>query len=396
MIFDSLRLGPLELRNRCIRAAAFEGMSAEHRITDELIEYHRLLAAGGIGMSTLAYCAVDPTGLSFPHQLQLHEGLKPDLRKLAEAVHKEGAAISAQIGHCGNMAKRELIGRTAMSASTHFNWYGPALARSMSGAEIKSTLAAFGRATGILLDSGFDAVEIHAGHGYLISQFLGRTYNRRKDKYGGSLQNRMRFMEEVVERVLDASRGRMAVTVKMNMEDGFSGGMETDESIAVGRRLQQLGVHALVLSGGYVSRSPMHIMRGSMPVRTLANQMKGPLMQAFVRYLGEHLIPPVPFVENYFLPKALEFRKELDMPLIYIGGIRNGANIREVLSHGFDGVAMARTLIQDPAFVNKLKSEEAHRSACDSCNHCVAMINGGPFACLRADKSLFYAEPLGN
>jgi 2,4-dienoyl-CoA reductase-like NADH-dependent reductase (Old Yellow Enzyme family) len=255
----------------------------------------------------------------------------------------------------------------------------------MNESDIADTARAFGQAVRTARESGFDAVEVHAGHGYLISQFLSPATNKRTDAFGGSLQNRMRFMQLVMQQVMEAAQDKTAVLVKMNTRDGFAGGMETEEALQVAQELQRLGAHALVLSGGFVSRAPMYVMRGKMPVRTLAQHMDNKLMSLFVRLFGSALIPEVPFQENYFLQDALRFRSALKIPLVYVGGILSKENIDEALHAGFDAVAIARALIRDPDFISKLLSEEFRHSACDTCNHCIAVMYNGPFACIQHD-----------
>ena len=383
MLFTPVKIGPLNLRNRSIRAAAFEGMCEGHNVSQSLIDYHRAVAAGKIGMTTVAYASVQQSGLSFPHQLWLRNEIIPQLKKLTDAVHAENAAASIQIGHCGNMAKHNLIHERPIAPTTHFNFYAPSFPRKMNLKDITETAKAFGNAVRMAQESGFDAVEVHAGHGYLISQFLSPSTNKRNDEFGGSLENRMRFMQMVMEEVMEAAGSKTAVLVKMNMRDGFNGGMELNESLQVAKKLEKLGAHALVLSGGFVSRAPMYVMRGSMPVQTLASHMDNALMSLFVRAIGKLLIPDVRFIENYFLNDAKVFRKELKMPLVYVGGILSKENIDEALHAGLDAVAIARALIRDPDFIQKLLEEKLKHSACDTCNYCIAVMYNGPFACIQ-------------
>ncbi len=383
MLFTPIKIGPLTLRNRSIRAAAFEGMSQDHGVTKQLIDYHRAVARGGIGMTTVAYAAVQKSGLSFPHQLWLRQEIVPDLRKLTDAVHSENAAASIQLGHCGNMAKHSIIGGRPMAPNAHFNFYAPSFPRAMTKSNIADTVKAFGDGVRLAQEAGFDAVEIHAGHGYLISQFLSSATNKRSDEFGGSLENRMRFMELVINEILETAGGKTAVLVKMNMSDGFKGGMEIPESLEVARKLESLGVHALVLSGGFVSRAPMYILRGAIPVKTLAKHVDNSLMSLSVRLIGKWLIPPVTFTENYFLEDARKFQGQLKLPLVYVGGVLSKENIDEVLKAGFDVVAIARALIKDPDFILKIHMEELQKSSCDTCNHCIAVMYNGPFECIQ-------------
>ena len=380
-LFEPFSLGPLTLRNRTLRAAAFEGMSGDHRPSRELRAYHRAVAAGGIGMTTVAYAAVERSGLAFAHQLWLRPEIVPSLRDLTDAIHAEGALASIQIGHCGNMAKRAVAGERPLAPSARPNLYGPTFPRAMTSDDIGRVVSAFGRATELAKAAGFDAVEVHAGHGYLLSQFLSPHTNRRRDAWGGSLAGRMRFASEALKAARRAAGPTMAVLVKMNLRDGFRGGMELGESLEVARSFAEGGADALVLSGGFVSRAPMYIMRGSMPTGVMAELMTNPAMRVATRVFGQLLVPPLPYHENYFLPDAERVRAEISLPLVYVGGVASRAGIDAVLARGFDAVAMARALIREPDFVRRLADESGAESPCDHCNYCAARIYGANMAC---------------
>lgn len=389
MLFTPASIGPLTLRNRTIRAAAFESMCPGNAPSEMLYNYHTSVAAGGIGMTTLAYAAVTQSGLSFERQLWLRPEIIPGLKKITDAIHAEGAAASIQIGHCGNMSHKNICGCTPISASTGFNLYSPTFVRGMRQSEIAAMAKAFGQAVHLAREAGMDAVEVHAGHGYLISQFLSPYTNRRKDEYGGSLENRMRFMKMCMEEVMKAAGSDMAVLVKMNMRDGFKGGMELDETLEVARTLQNLcGVHALILSGGFVSRAPMYVMRGAMPIRTMTHYMPNGWLPIGVRMAGHLMIPTEPFKEAYFLEDALKFRAALKMPLVYVGGLISREKIEEVLGHGFEFVSMARALLNDPAFVNHMKEDEQARCDCGHSNYCIARMYSLEMACHKHMQNL--------
>lgn len=193
-IFQEAHIGPLTLRNRTIRSAAFESMCPGHEPSQMLYDYHTSVARGGVGMTTVAYAAVEESGLSFDRQLVMRPEIIPGLRKLTEGIHKEGAAAGIQLGHCGNMSHKEICGCIPVGASTGFNLYSPTLVRGLRRDELPALAKNFGRAVYLAREAGFDSVEIHCGHGYLIDQFLNTYFNRRRDEYGGPLENRMRFM----------------------------------------------------------------------------------------------------------------------------------------------------------------------------------------------------------
>lgn len=380
-LFTPGKIGPITLRNRTIRSAAFEGMCPGNAPTEQLLKYHQSVAAGGIGMTTIAYSAVQQSGLSFPRQLWLKKENIEGLRKVTDAIHKEGAAASIQIGHCGNMSHRNICGCTPISASTGFNLYSPTFVRGMRKDEIEETAKSFGEGVNLAREAGFDAIELHAGHGYLISQFLSPSTNHRKDEFGGSLQNRMRFMEMSMDHVMKAAKDDMGVLVKMNMRDCCRNGMEIDESIEVGKTLEKCGAHALVLSSGFVSSAPMDVMRGAMPFKTMTHYMEGWMMPLLVKLGGRFMVPARPFKEAYFLEDALKFREALNMPLCYIGGLISREKIDEVLDKGFEFVAMARALVNEPGFVNRMMADEKARSACDHSNYCIGRMYTIDMAC---------------
>lgn len=381
LLFTPVTLGPLTLRNRSIRSAAFESMCPGNAPSSQLLDYHRSVAAGGVGMTTVAYAAVTRSGLSFERQLWMRPEIVAGLRELTDAVHAEGAAASIQLGHCGNMSHKSICGCLPVGASSGFNLYSPTFVRGLRADELPEMAKAYGRSVCLAREAGFDAVEIHAGHGYLISQFLSPSTNHRKDEFGGTLANRMRFMEMVMEEVMKAAGNDMAVLVKMNMRDGFRGGMELDESLQVARKLQDLGAHALVLSGGFVSKAPMYVMRGEMPIRTMTHYMTCWWLKYGVRLVGKYMIPSVPFREAYFLEDALKFREALDIPLVYVGGLVSRQKIEEVLNHGFEAVQMGRALLNEPDFVNRMRREENARCNCRHSNYCIARMYTLDMAC---------------
>ena len=373
-IFTPCQIGPITLRNRVIRSAAFENMAYNNRPSEDLFNYHTAVARGGVGMTTVAYAAVNQSGLSFNGQLWMRDEIVPELKRLTDAVHSYGAKASIQLGHCGNMTHRATCGCMPVGASGGFNLYSPTFHRKLRKEEIYGLVKDFGKAVNLAREAGFDCVEIHAGHGYLISQFLSPYTNRRNDEFGGSLDNRMRFMRLVIEEVMRAAGDDMAVVVKVNMHDGFRRGMQRAECIEVAQELERLGVHALVLTAGFVSKAPMEVMRGAMPLKTLRYYMdmkKFWWLKAGLAIAGRLVIPTVPFKEGYFLEDAKEFRAALKMPLIYVGGMVSKEKMEEVLDSGFVALQMARALVNDTDFVNKLQRGEVTRSECKHSNYCI-------------------------
>lgn len=382
-IFEQAQIGPLTLRNRTIRSAAFESMCPGHEPSQQLYDYHTSVARGGVGMTTVAYAAVTESGLSFDRQLVMRPKIIPGLRRLTDGIHSEGAAAGIQLGHCGNMSHKDICGCIPVGACTGFNLYSPTLVRGLRKEELPVLAKQFGNAVNLAREAGFDSMEIHCGHGYLIDQFLNTYFNHRKDEYGGSLENRMRFMTMCIEEVMKAAKDDMAVIVKMNMRDGLKHpGTTLDESLQIAKRLQELGVHAIVLSGGLVSATPMYVMRGEMPIKTMTHYMDKWWLKYGVRACGKMMVPTVPYEEAFFLEDALKFRQALpDMKFIYVGGLVAGDKINEVLSHGFEAVQMARSLLNEPDFVNRLKDDPHHRCGCGHSNYCIGRMYTLDMAC---------------
>ncbi len=384
-MFTPVRLGPLRLRNRFVRTATFEGMSPNGAPTEALIEHHRQVARGGVGLDTVAYCSVSNDGRSYATQLWMRPEIVPGLRRLTDAVHGEGAAVSLQLGHCGYFSNRRVIGGAPLGPSRLLCTYGLSLSRAMSEADLERVIADFGRAAALAREAGFDALELHAGHGYLLSQFLSPYTNRRADHWGGLLERRARLTLEVVRAVRAAVGERMALLVKVNLRDGFAGGLELDEAIDVMRLIEREAVDALVLSGGFVSRTPFYMLRGELPVREMAAAQPAWLTRVGMTLFGRLLVPAHPFAEAFFLDEARQVRTAVRLPLVLVGGLRSRAAIAAALAEGFDLVALGRPLIHDPDFVRKLERGELERSGCEPCNVCVAEMDRGGVRCPRAD-----------
>ena len=389
-MFTPYKIGSVTLRNRVIRSAAFESMGKDFGPTQQLKDYHVSVARGGVGMTTVAYASINRSGISFNKQLWLRDEIVPALRDLTDAVHNEGAAVGIQLGHCGNMTHWSTAGSFPVSASNGFNLYSPTFHRRMSHGDIRQFAKDFGTAVETAYNAGFDSVEIHAGHGYLISQFLSPYTNHRRDEFGGSLQNRMRFMNMVLEEVMEAARKRgMGVLVKHNMEDGFRRGIQVPESIEIAKQIETFGVDGIVLSSGFVSKAPMAVMRGRIPTKTMGYYMGWNewLQKIVVSLFGQWLIKQYDFEECYFLENAKKFREALKGPLVYVGGLVSREGIEKVLDEGFELVQMARALVNDPAFVNKLKAGDmATRSGCDHRDYCMARMYSVDMQCCHNCK----------
>lgn len=390
-VFSPGRLGALELRNRVIKAATYEGMCPGGVPSDALIRHHRDLAAGGVGMTTVAYCAVSPNGRTFEEQMVMREQIVPKLRALTDAVHAAGAAVSLQLGHCGYFSKnKELPARRSLGPSFRFNEYGVMagvpFARAMNEDDIATVIEEFGAAAAGAVRAGFDAVELHLGHGYLLSQFISPATNRRRDRWGGSLDNRMRLPLAVVERVRAVVGPGFPILAKTNLRDGFPGGLELPESIGVAQRLEAIGVNAIELSGGFTSKTPFYLFRGPRPLKEMIAVEKSWPQKLALRMFGTYIIKEYPFQELFFLEEARQVRKAVRTALVLLGGILSLDNLEIAMQEGFDFVAMGRALIADPDLITRMQRGEVTRSRCTSCNKCVAEMDRNGVRCVLDDE----------
>jgi 2,4-dienoyl-CoA reductase-like NADH-dependent reductase (Old Yellow Enzyme family) len=372
--FSPTRLGPIDLRNRVLKAATFEGMSPNNVVTDTLIDFHRQMAAGGVALTTVSYIAVSPDGMGAPAEIFIHERAAEGLARIADVVHGEGARIAAQLGHAG--AVGDLPGKRAL---------GPSKSRTLLGArvhpitkgEIDGVVEDFSRGATMLADAGFDSIELHLGHHYLLSSFMSPRWNRRSDEYGGSTENRSRFPRRVLRAVRDAVGQRTAVTAKMNMLDGVRGGLEVEESIELAKLFEAEGIlDAIELTGGGSQMNQMLMFRGDAPRKEMAATLP-PLQRLGFMIAGRFLFKEYPFEEAYFLPLARRFREALSLPLILLGGINTVETIQNAMDEGFEFVAMGRALLRDPALVRKMASGSAREGNCIHCNKCMVSIFSG-------------------
>ncbi len=383
-VFAPATLGPVTLRNRVIKAATFEGRTPDALATDELVEFHRRPAAGGIGMTTVAYCAVSPKGRTDRHQIWMRPEAVPGLRTLTDAVHAEGAAVSAQIGHAGPVANAASNRLPALSPSRLFSPLGMKPTRSPDVADLDKIVQAHAHAARFAEEAGFDAVEIHFGHNYLVSSFLSPLLNRRKDDYGGSLANRARLARRIAIAVRDAVGNRLAVTAKLNMDDGVPRGLRLDESLQVARWLESDGaLDALELTAGSSLLNPMYLFTGDAPRREFANVFPAPLRWG-IRLGGRAFLREYPYKEAYLLDSARQFRRELTMPLILLGGITNRETMDLAMAEGFEFVAMARALLREPDLLQRIQASGSRQSLCTHCNRCMPTIYEGTRCVLTA------------
>ena len=376
-VFSPATLGPLRLRNRIIKSATFEGMTRGGLVSDELIDFHRAVAAGGVGMTTVAYLAVAPEGRTDRHQIHWRPEARPGLRRLTDAVHAEGAAVSAQIGHAGPVADGRSNRRPGLAPSRTFSPLSLQMVRAASVDDLARIVEAHASAARMAIEAGFDAVEIHLGHNYLASSFLSPRLNRRRDAYGGSLANRARFAREIARAVRDAVGDRIAILAKLNLEDGVRRGFSLPESVQVAQWLEADGsLDALEMTAGSSLLNPMYLFKGPAPLREFAAAMREPVRTG-VRLFGRTRLHSYPYADGYLLHDARRVRAAVSLPMVLLGGVTSRAVMDEAMRSGFQFVAMARALLREPDLVRRLEADASVRSLCSHCNRCMPTIYRG-------------------
>ncbi|MBN7797610.1 NADH:flavin oxidoreductase [Parahaliea mediterranea] len=378
--FTPFTIGPLTLRNRFIKSGANEAMCIDGLPTRALVKHHRELAAGGVGMTTVAYIAVSREGRTLPNQIWMRRDALPHLRALTDAVHGEGAAISAQITHGGSFVTGMHVRGRTLSSSAGLNvaglLKGNLLQRSMNEDDMARVTAQFVDTARLAVEAGFDAVELHMGHGYLLNQFISPLSNRRVDRYGGTADNRVRFPARVLAAVKEAVGDRVAVLAKINVADGVRRGADVDDAVVTARALEAAGADMLVLSGGRNVESTWFMFGSNMDRLSISKVLKenGDHLTAMMMKAATSREPRVAFREMYFRDYSLKIRAAVSMPLAYLGGLKSLDNAQTAMDDGFDCVVAARALIRDPGLINKFSNGEATASDCDNCNACVAYI----------------------
>ncbi len=386
--FQQKKLGGITLENSFIKTATYEGMYDNGLPNQKLTDHHVAMAKGRVGLTTVSYGAVSSEGRTFKNQMYINSRSLEKLQLLAAEVHKAGGKVSIQLTHCGYFSNNKEVKRP-LAPSRIFNAYGflsgLAFSKAMSISEMDKTANDFAIASLKLKEIGFDAVEIHMGHGYLLSQFLSPWSNRRKDDYGGSIENRVKFPVQVLRKVREKVGSEFPVLVKLNLSDGFKGGFSLNDCRYTAKVLQNHGCDGIVLSGGFTSKTPFFMMRGDVPLKGMIRNGDSVTEQATMAVFGPLLVKKYAFEPNFFLDQAIEIRKAVKIPLVYLGGVDSKQGIIEILNAGFDFIAIGRPLIHDPNFLLKIQSGEIEKTGCTRCNECVVEMDREGIKCVLED-----------
>jgi len=386
-------LGPVRLRNRTVKAATFEGRTPDGQVTQELIDYHLAVAEGGIGLTTVAYLAVTPEGRTHAEQVVVGPDTEAGLARMAEAVHATGARIAGQVGHAGPVANGRSNGVHAIAASRMPSPLSMQMVRAATEADLTRVTGAYVAAARTLVRAGFDVLELHMAHNYLISSFLAPALNRRRDRWGGSLENRARLARQVSRAVREEVGDAVAVTAKVSLSDGYRGGVTLEESIGLLGMLEQDGtLDAVQLSGGSSLMNPMYLFRGDVPASEFAASMPAPVRWGMKTPVGRSFLKSYPFEEAYFRDKALAVRAATSIPLMLLGGINRLDTMQQAMADGFEYVAMGRAVLREPDLVNRLAAGQVTKGVCIHCNRCMPTIYDGTRCPIREPQPLHLAK----
>jgi len=351
-LFETTEISGMKLRNRFVRSATWEGMADEEgRCTPELSELMVQLARGGLGLIITSHAYVRSDGQAGPRQLGIYEDrLGENLRGMVQAVHQHGAAIALQISHAGYFSSAKIIKQTPLAPSQVAE-FAKSPRNEITTKDIQGIITAFGQAAYRAKKAGFDAVQIHAAHGYLLGQFLSPAFNKRKDGYGGDLENRAKILLEVLQEVRRAVGSQFPVMVKLNSDDYLNGGLHLEDSLQVGMMLQQAGIDAIELSGGTMVSGDLNPSRSG-----ILSEKK----------------------EAYFRNAGKAFKENLDLPLILVGGIRSFHLAEQLIQEGYaDYISMSRPFIREPHLINRWMSGDLRKASCLSDGKCWGPLTAG-------------------
>ena len=377
--FSPASINGLQLKNRFIKAGTFENMTPSGVPGAALNNFHGTLADGGIAMTTLGYCAVEADGRLNEGMMYMHEGIRPQLTALVSDLHSRGTKVSGQMAHCGGFSKNsELRRRRPLGPSFGLNGLG--LSRgmlfcdAMSLSDIDELIQHYYQAAVFMKSVGFDALEIHFGHGYGLCQFMSPKTNKRKDNYGGSFENRMRLPLQVLAAVRDAVGNDFPLLAKISMTEGVRGGLHYDDAIEISKLLDSAGIDGIITSGGTSTMNPMIMFRGGNILPGMLRTEKSRLMRLALRMMGKSMFKDYPYHELYFLKQAKRIRDAVSCKMIYVGGASSNASFAALMEQGFDFIQLGRTLLSDPDLPNRAQADANFISRCTHCNDCVSTI----------------------
>ena len=359
-VFEKVEIGTLELKNRIVRSATWEGMcNVDGRPTDKLTKYYEQLAAGGVGLIVFGYTFVALEGKQQVGMAGIYtDDFADEFKAVTNAVHREGGKVVIQLVHAGGQANFENSGYDTVAPSAiESNQYNT-LPKELTEAQVESLITAFADGASRAKSWGFDGVQLHAAHGYLINQFLSPLTNRRTDRWGGDLTGRSRFLMEVIKAVRARVGDDYPLMIKLNADDNLDGGFSQKDAAVLCRHLDEI-LDAIELSSGCAASGSLG------PARTKINSVAQ---------------------EGYNADFAIKIKKTVSVPIISVGGFRTYEKLNQVLKDGVDFVSMSRPFIFEPDLVNRWQSGDTAGAKCISCNRCFITGVGGGIYCVQKRK----------
>ena len=367
-VFEETRIGNMVLKNRILRSATWENRATDEGfVTDELIDFIAELARGGVGLIITGISYVAEEGKITFGQTGIHrDECISGLKRLTDEVHRQGGRVAAQLAHGGGNSRVFQPGKSLLAPSDmEAEFFGTAPSQAMTPGEIESAKEAFRKAALRAKEAGFDAIQLHGAHGYLLSQFLSPLCNRREDEYGGDFKKRARFVAELIGDIREAVGPDFPILMKINGEDFVEGGLKATEAAEMTSLFDKAGLDAVEISGGLFGsdRIPKELIR-----RSTRKPEEG----------------------VFFLPQAQEFRKRVNIPIILVGGIRAVEMIERLLAEEkVDYVAMCRPFIREPHLVKRWKSGDRAPSTCQTCGRgLLKAFRGHKVQCYRYKKPI--------
>ncbi len=394
ILFSEGEIGSMKLPNRMIRTASHEGLAdARGRPTDRQFEFYRRFIEGGIGLVITGYAGITQAGKSALRHMTMIDAdeLIPSHQRLVGKVHRIGGRIVLQIAHCGRQTWSSETGFPLMAPSPIPCGFYRETPREMTEEDIRDVIENFAKAAKRAREAGYDGVQIHGAHGYLLSTFLSRHANKRKDRWGGSMENRFRIVGETLKAVREAVGKDYPVLIKLNTFEKAPDGIKADECVGFSRMVEETGCcDAIELSCG-TNEGGFVMARGEFPTGAIFKYMR-PYCRYNppVRFILKTCVVPflklreIPFSEGYNLETAAKVKRKVSLPVITVGGMRSkGFMTAAIESKKTDFVSMARPLIREPDLPNKFRTGLSERALCDNCNKCVVAVDTMPIGCYK-------------
>jgi 2,4-dienoyl-CoA reductase-like NADH-dependent reductase (Old Yellow Enzyme family) len=377
--FEENQLNGLTLKNRFIKASTFENRTPNGVPEEALARFHIGFAEGELAMTTIGFCAVENNGRLFESMMYMGEHIRKPLGAVLNALHEKGIRVSGQMGHGGGFSQnKQLDARRPKGPCFGLNALGVPrgmfFCDAMTTGDIDSLIHAYKDAALFMKSVGFDALEIHFGHGYGLCQFLSPKTNRRKDAYGGSPVNRMRLPLAVLEAVREAVGAKFPLIGKISMREGVRGGLQLSDAVEFCRALAACGIDAIIPSTGTSTMRPMPMFHGHSILRGLFRYERSILLKAMYLAAAPVMFPTIPYEELYLLDDSRKIREAVDCSVIYVGGAGSNESFARLMEEGFDYIQLGRPLLCDPNLVRHAAGQQDFRSQCDRCNECVGTI----------------------